>query len=105
MKASLVCLRALLSIVALVALIPGVHGQAVRKEKEKAAGADRAATRLDPAAVRKLIEQLKSRDFRTRDRATRELSRLDEVPDALREAAKSDDPEVRRRAQDALTRI
>jgi hypothetical protein len=105
MKASLVCLRALLSLVALAVLIPGIHGQEVRKEKEKATGADKPAAKFDPAAVRKLIEQLKSKDFRTREKATRELSRLDEVPDGLREAARSGDLEARRRAQKVLNHI
>lgn len=54
------------------------------------------------AVVRKLIEQLASDDFATRDRATQELSKLEEAPEALREATKSNDLEVRKRAQTAI---
>jgi len=59
----------------------------------------------DPAAVRKLIEQLKSDDFETREKATRELSKIQEVPDELRQTTKSDDIEVRQRAQSAVEAI
>jgi PAS domain-containing protein len=55
--------------------------------------------KLDPVAVHKLVEQLVSEDFATRQRAMQELSKLEEAPDALREATKSNDPELRRRAQ------
>jgi len=64
-----------------------------------------AVKKLDPAAVRKLVEQLASDDFATRERATQELSKLEEAPDALREATKSNDPEVCRRAQMAVDLI
>lgn len=60
-----------------------------------------------PIAVRNLIKQLASKSFATREKATRELSKLDKVPAALREATKSNDPELRARAQivvDAITR-
>jgi hypothetical protein len=60
---------------------------------------EKPAAKPDPAVVRKLIDDLKSDDFETRDKATKELSKLEEVPDALREATKSDDPEVRRLAE------
>src|SRR5262245_58872268 len=60
---------------------------------------EKPAIKLDSVAVRKLVEQLGSDDFATRQRATQELSKLEEAPEALREATKSDDPEVRRRAQ------
>src|SRR5712691_7086329 len=63
---------------------------------------EKPAVKLDPVAVRKLVEQLASKDFATRERATRELSNLEEAPEALREAMKSSDPEVRRRAQRAV---
>ena len=60
---------------------------------------ERPAGKLDSAAVRKLVEQLGSDDFATREKATQELSKLEEAPEALREATKSNDPEVCRRAQ------
>ncbi len=63
---------------------------------------EKPALKLDPAAVRKLVEQLASDDFATRERATQELSKLEEAPEALREATKSNDLEVRRRAQTAV---
>src|SRR5688572_23900948 len=63
---------------------------------------EKPGVKLDPAAVRKLVEQLGSTDFATRHRATQELSKLEEAPEALREATKSNDPEVRRRAQTAV---
>lgn len=63
---------------------------------------EKPAVRLDPVAVRKLVEQLGSNDFATRERATQELSKLEEAPEALREATKSNDPEVGRRAQTAV---
>jgi hypothetical protein len=67
-----------------------------------AAADEKPALKLDPAVVRKLVEQLASDDFATRDRATQELSKLEEAPEALREATKSDDLEVRKRAQTAI---
>jgi hypothetical protein len=63
---------------------------------------EKPAAKLDPVAVRKLVEQLGSNDFATRQKATQELSKLDEAPEALREAIKSNDPEVRRLAQTAV---
>ncbi len=57
------------------------------------------APKLDAATVRQLVEDLKSGEFKKRDRATRELSKLDEVPDALRELSNKGDLEARRRAQ------
>jgi outer membrane protein assembly factor BamB len=63
---------------------------------------EKPAANLDPVAVRKLVEQLASDDFATRQRATQELSELEEAPEALLEATKSNDPEVRRRAQSAV---
>jgi hypothetical protein len=61
--------------------------------------------KLDTAAVRKLVEQLASEDFDTREKATQELSRLEQVPDELRAATKSADAEVRRRAREAVKAI
>ena len=52
---------------------------------------EKPAVKLDPVAVRKLVEQLGSKDFATRERATRELTNLEEAPEALREAMKSSD--------------
>jgi outer membrane protein assembly factor BamB len=63
------------------------------------AGDELGAVKLDSPAISKLVEQLASDDFATRERATQELSKLEEVPAALREAMKSNDPEVGRRAQ------
>lgn len=63
---------------------------------------EKPAVKLDPVAVRKLVEQLGSNDFATRQRVTQELSKLEEAPAVLREATKSNDPEVRRRAQTAI---
>jgi hypothetical protein len=57
---------------------------------------------LDPAVVRRLVEQLKSNDFKIRQQAAKELSQLEEVPELLREAAKTGDLETRRRAQIAI---
>src|SRR5438105_925937 len=59
----------------------------------------------DAAAVRKLIDRLGSDDFETRDRAAKELEKLDEVPDALKQATKSNDAEVRRLARGAIDAI
>jgi hypothetical protein len=66
---------------------------------------DKPAARPDPAVVRKLIDDLKSDDFETRDKAAKELAKLEEVPDALREATKSTDAEVRRLAVSAVEAI
>jgi outer membrane protein assembly factor BamB len=70
-----------------------------------AAAHNKPTVKLDSAAIGKLVEQLASDDFVTRERATEELSKLDEAPDALREATKSNDPEVRRRAQIVIETI
>jgi hypothetical protein len=53
----------------------------------------------------KLIAQLGSDDFEIRRKATEELSQLDEVPTELRAATRSDDLEVRHRAQSAVEAI
>jgi hypothetical protein len=66
---------------------------------------DKPAAKADPAAVRQLVEQLKSDDYQTREKATRELSKLEQVPDELRAATKSDDLEQRRRALSAADAI
>lgn len=60
---------------------------------------DGPAPKLDEAAIEKLVGQLKSTDFKTRQLAERELLKLEDIPAPLREAAKSADLETRRRAQ------
>lgn len=42
----------------------------------------------DPIAVRSLVEQLAHKDFATRERASRELAKLEEVPESLRKASR-----------------
>ena len=66
---------------------------------------EKPAVKTDSVAIRKLVEQLGSDDFATRQRASDELSKLEEVPKALREATKSDDAEIRLRAQTAIDAI
>lgn len=60
---------------------------------------DGPAPKLDEAAIEKLVGQLKSTDFKTRQLAEKELLKLEDIPAPLREAAKSADLETRRRAQ------
>jgi WD40 repeat protein len=60
------------------------------------------AAKPDPAAIAKLVRQLGSDDFSTREEASRELGKLDEVPAALQDAANSADPEVARRARGVI---
>jgi len=66
---------------------------------------EKPVAKLDPVAVSQLVAQLGSDDAATREKATAELSKLEEAPDALREATKSEDPEVRRGAQAAVEAI
>ena len=80
MKAYLQVLTVILS-----ALVSAAHGQET-------------PVKLEAARVNKLIEQLKSDDFTTRVKAAEELSNLDYVPDALREAARGKDLEVGQRS-------
>jgi hypothetical protein len=56
--------------------------------------------------IDKLIEQMGSDDFKERDKATKDLSAIG-VPalEALRKAAKSDDAEVRKRAEEIIPKI
>lgn len=57
----------------------------------------------DEAAIGKLIEQLGSAEFSEREKASTELNRIGTPAlEALRKATKSDDPEVRRRAEDLV---
>jgi hypothetical protein len=66
---------------------------------------DKGAPTAEAATIRRLIDQLGSTDSEVRETATMALSRLDDVPELLREATKSDDAEVRRRAQIAIDAI
>src|SRR4051794_37798194 len=66
---------------------------------------EKPASRLDASAVGALIEQLGSSDAATREKATQELATLEEAPEALREATRSEDPEVRRGAKTAVDAI
>ncbi|HTU16479.1 MAG TPA: HEAT repeat domain-containing protein [Gemmataceae bacterium] len=74
---------------AMVISLPSPAGEAPSKEQ-----------------IDKLIEQMGSGTFSEREKATRELTAIG-VPalEALRKAAKSDDPEIRRRAGDLLVKI
>ena len=94
---------ALLPILALAIMTTRAYcGEQLAKEKGKDAGAEKPAAGANPA---ELTKQLASADFRTRDNASQELAKLDEVPEALRDAAKSADAEVARRAQIAIAVI
>jgi hypothetical protein len=55
--------------------------------------------------IDKLIEQLSAEDFKLREEATRQLLKRDDALPALRQAAKSDDAEVQRRARKAIESI
>ena len=56
--------------------------------------------------IDKLIEQLGSGTYSEREKATRELAAIGEPAlEALRKAARSDDPEVRQRAGELLRKI
>src|SRR3954447_6210280 len=65
-----------------------------------------AAGPAEASRVAQLIEQLGSASFAERERATEELDAVG-VPalEALRKAAASDDPEVRRRAGELLRKV
>jgi hypothetical protein len=91
---------ALLAILALGLMTTRADCQEFPEDKER--GGDKPAAKADPAVIAKLIQQLGSVDFKTRDKASKELAKLDEVPDALREAAKSADPEIAYRAHMAI---
>jgi hypothetical protein len=99
------CLTALLLLAALFAF--GVRGAAQNNftGKNHQRRDEQATVKPDAAAIRKLIDELKSTDFELREKATQALSRLDEVPDVLREATSTDDAELRRRAQMAIEAI
>jgi hypothetical protein len=93
---------ALLPILALALLATRAGGQDLPRDKEAAPGAEKPAARIDPAALARLFRQLGSADFTEREQASEQLARLDEVPDALRQAAQSADAEVARRARIAI---
>jgi hypothetical protein len=73
--------------------------------KEQGSDGEKPAAQVDPAVLAKLIAQLRSDDFRTREKASQQLTKLDEVPEVLRHAAKDADLEVARRARSAITII
>ena len=61
---------------------------------------------VDPKAIQKLVEQLGSDDFDTRETAVKRLLELDEAAlPALKEAAKSTDADLRRSAGELVTTI
>src|SRR5262245_14937573 len=64
-----------------------------------------AAEKVDSNRIGKLIEQLGSGDFAERERASQALDAIGaDAMDALRAATKSDDAEVRRRAEDLVAK-
>jgi hypothetical protein len=64
------------------------------------------ALAADPAAVARLIDRLGSPEFAEREQASRELEALGPaVLEPLRQAARGDDLEVRRRAADLVQRL
>ncbi len=99
MKLRKMCIEVLLALLASVLMLASISGQDPSKEK---AAAKMAAGKADPTAIAKLIQQLGSDDFRAREKASQQLAQLDEVPDALRQAAKNSDTEIARRAQAAI---
>src|SRR5262249_19790951 len=90
---------------------PVLLGQEADKGKEervKKAGEKLPKANLDAAELARLVKQLQSSDFKTREKAAQELSKLEEVPAILRGVAKNTDVDLegRRRAQaiiDAIT--
>lgn len=103
MKRSTIRVGSLLALLVSVLMIASASGQ--ESSKEKASGEKKPAIKADPALIAKLIGQLSSDDFKTREMASRQLAELEEVPDALRRAAKDGDREVSRRAEAAITII
>jgi hypothetical protein len=103
MESSKVRMRLLLALLASLLMIAAAGSQ--EPSKDKPAGEKKPAVKADPAAIAKLIEQLGSDAFQTREKASRQLAELEEVPDALRRAAEDTDREVARRAQAAITII
>jgi hypothetical protein len=105
MKRTVAQMATLLPVLALALISTRAYGQELPKGKEKDAGAEKPAAKADPAVIAKLIQQLGSGDFKARDKASQALAKLDEVPNALRQATKSADAEVARRAQTAIAVI
>jgi hypothetical protein len=105
MKRIIAQIGMILLILALVLMTTRIDGQQLPKDKEKGAGAENPAAKADPDVIAKLIQQLASNCFKAREEASKELAKLDEVPDALREAAKSTDAEVASRAEIAITTV
>jgi hypothetical protein len=103
MKHGVAAVRLLLPVFALVLLTSQAYGQ--EPPKDKKSGAEKPVVKPDPAVVAKLIAQLGSSDFKAREKASRELALLDEVPDALLKASKEGDLELSRRAQIAIAAI
>jgi hypothetical protein len=67
---------------------------------------DKPKTPADPDAIRKLVDQLGSDDFDTRENAVRRLLEVDEAAlPALRQAAKGPDAELRRGAGELVATI
>jgi hypothetical protein len=92
-------------------LTPVLFAEEADKGKEKPPANDGEKVpkaKLDAAELARLVKQLQSFDFKTREKAAQELTKLEDVPAILREVAKSSDVdlEARRRAQaiiDAIT--
>jgi hypothetical protein len=103
MQRSLPGIAACLSVVALALTTARSDGQETPLPKDN--GTVQPAVKADPAKVAKLIEDLGSKDFKTRAKASQELAKLEEVPEALREAAKHADAEVAGRAKAAIAII
>jgi hypothetical protein len=70
-----------------------------------AAGDNGPPKKASTERIAKLISQLASDDSKIRDEASRQLAELDEALHSLRLAAKSDDAEVRRRAETLVAKI
>jgi hypothetical protein len=65
-----------------------------------------AADKASPETIAKLVEKLGSTEFSEREKATRELEALGEQAlDALRKAAKGDDLETKRRAEELIKKV
>ena len=86
-------------------LVVGVAAQAALSMPATAPSTLPSVAQLDPKLA-DLVRQLGAVDYQSRDQATTALEKLgkDAVP-ALREAAKSEDPEVRSRAEMIIARI
>src|SRR5947209_7664636 len=67
---------------------------------------DKPKTPVDPKAIQKLVEQLGSDDFDTRENAVKGLLELDEAAlPALQAATKSTDAEIRQKAGELVVTI